>query len=312
MSQTASSSEYPLDEWLDQVKKCKFLEEENLKKLCELVKNILLEESNVQPVSAPVTVCGDIHGQFFDLLELFRTGGEIPTTNYIFMGDFVDRGYHSLETFTYFMLLKARWPNKITLLRGNHESRQITQVYGFYDEVQQKYGNANAWKYCCQVFDYFTLAALIEGRVLCVHGGLSPEIKTLDQIRTIQRNQEIPHEGAFCDLMWSDPEDIEGWQISPRGAGWIFGSKATAEFSKINGLELICRSHQLVQEGYKYMFPEKSLVTVWSAPNYCYRCGNVASILVFDQNLKRDFLVFKEVPESGRVIPQRTVPGYFL
>jgi len=228
MAEVTSSTDYPLDEWIATARECKYLEENDLKKLCDLVRTYLLEESNVQPVSSPVTVCGDIHGQFFDLLELFRTGGELPKTNYIFMGDFVDRGYHSLETFTYLLLLKAKYPSKITLLRGNHESRQITQVYGFYDEIQQKYGNPNAWKYCCQVFDYLTLAAVIDGKILCVHGGLSPDIKTLDQIRTIQRNQEIPHEGAFCDLMWSDPEDIETWQVSPRGAGWIFGSKSTA------------------------------------------------------------------------------------
>lgn len=186
---------YPLDEWLETVRDCNSLPEDDMKKLCELVRSYLLEESNVQPVDAPVTICGDIHGQFFDLLELFRTGGELPNTNYIFMGDFVDRGYHSLETLTYLLLLKARYPNKITLLRGNHESRQITQVYGFYDEIQQKYGNTNVWKYCCGVFDYFTLAALVDSKILCVHGGLSPDLRTLDQIRTIERNTEIPHEG---------------------------------------------------------------------------------------------------------------------
>eukprot|EP01099_Mayorella_cantabrigiensis_P002545 TRINITY_DN210_c0_g1_i2.p1 TRINITY_DN210_c0_g1~~TRINITY_DN210_c0_g1_i2.p1 ORF type:complete len:328 (-),score=81.19 TRINITY_DN210_c0_g1_i2:231-1148(-) len=302
----------PLDSWVEQLKKCKFLPEPDLKRLCEIVKSLLLEESNVQPVSSPVTVCGDIHGQFYDLLELFRTGGDIPDTNYVFMGDFVDRGYYSLETFTLLLALKARYPNKITLLRGNHECRQITQVYGFYDECQQKYGNPNAWKYCTQVFDYLTLAALIDGRILCVHGGLSPDLKTLDQIRTIPRNQEIPHEGAFCDLMWSDPEDIENFQVGPRGAGWLFGSRVTTEFCRINKLELICRAHQLVQEGYKYMFPDKNLVTVWSAPNYCYRCGNVASILELDENLNREFKIFNAVPDSERVIPPRTSMPYFL
>merc|ERR1711915_721136 len=292
-------------EWIDTLKKCTYLAENDLLQLCERVKEILVEESNVQPVPSPVTVCGDIHGQFYDLLELFRTGGEVPDTNYIFMGDFVDRGYYSLETFTLLLILKARFPDKITLLRGNHESRQITQVYGFYDECQQKYANANAWKYCTQVFDYLTLAALVDGRVLCVHGGLSPDVKTLDQIRTIPRSQEIPHEGAFCDLMWSDPEEIETWQISPRGAGWLFGSKVTEEFTRVNGLELICRAHQLVQEGYKYMFPKQNLVTVWSAPNYCYRCANVASILVLDDKLQREFRIFEAVPDTDRVIPPR-------
>jgi len=233
-------------------------------------------------------------------MELFRVGGEIPQKNYIFMGDFVDRGHHSVETLQLLLCYKARYPQCITLLRGNHESRQVTQVYGFYDECFRKYGSANAWKYCTEVFDYLALACLIDGSVLCVHGGLSPDITTVDQIRLIERNQEIPHEGAFCDLMWSDPEDIETWSVSQRGAGYLFGSKVTSQFNQINHLQLICRAHQLVQEGYKYMFPMKNLITVWSAPNYCYRCGNVASILAFDENLDREVKIFKEVSESGR------------
>lgn len=292
-----------LDKWISKVLKCDYLLENELKKLCNLVKTILIEESNVQPVSSPVTVCGDIHGQFHDLLELFKTGGELPKTRYIFMGDFVDRGYYSLETLTLLLLYKARYPQHITLLRGNHESRQITQIYGFYEECQRKYGNANAWKYCCEVFDCMNVACIIDGKVLCVHGGLSPDVRTLDQIRTIDRRQEIPHEGAFCDLMWSDPENIETWAVSPRGAGWLFGSRVTSEFNHLNGLELICRAHQLVQEGYKYHFSEQNLVTVWSAPNYCYRCGNLASILSFDEKLQREFKIFREVPIEHVIHP---------
>jgi len=286
---------------------------------------------NVQPVAAPVTICGDIHGQFYDLLELFKNGGELPDTNYIFMvcrplshlclpspwllssskGDFVDRGYYSLETLTFLLILKARWPEKVTLLRGNHESRQITQVYGFYDECQQKYGNANVWKYCTQVFDLLTIAALVDGRILCVHGGLSPDVRTLDQIRTIPRNQEIPHEGAFCDLMWSDPEDIDTWQVSPRGAGWLFGARVTNEFVTVNNVDTIARAHQLVHDGYKYMF-NKQLVTVWSAPNYCYRCGNVAAILQLDATLNQSFKIFAAVPDQERLAPPRQPVAYFL
>jgi len=301
-----------LDRWIELVRECKYLPEEDLKRLCIMVREILLEESNIQPVNSPVTVCGDIHGQFYDLLELFRTGGELPSTNYIFMGDFVDRGYYSLETFTFLLVLKARYPDRITLLRGNHESRQITQVYGFYDECKQKYGNATAWKFCTEVFDCLTLAAIIDGRVLCVHGGLSPDVRTLDQIRTISRDQEIPHEGAFCDLMWSDPEDIETWAVSPRGAGWLFGYKVTNEFVHLNKLDLVCRAHQLVQEGYKFMFDDKNLVTVWSAPNYCYRCGNVASIMVFDNELNYEFKIFNAIPDNDRLVPQKTGVNYFM
>jgi serine/threonine-protein phosphatase PP1-1 len=147
-----------------------------------------------------------------------------------------------------------RYPDRIVLVRGNHESRQITQVYGFYEECQQKYGNASVWKACCQVFDFLVLAAIVDGTVLCVHGGLSPEIRTIDQIRVVARAQEIPHEGAFCDLVWSDPEDIDTWAVSPRGAGWLFGDKVATEFNHVNGLTTIARAHQLVNEGYKVGF----------------------------------------------------------
>lgn len=212
----------------------------------------------------------------------------------------------------------------MTLVRGNHESRQITQVYGFYEECQQKYGNASVWKCCCQVFDFLVLGALVDGKVLCVHGGLSPEIRTLDQIRVIARAQEIPHVGAFCDLVWSDPEDVGTWAVSPRGAGWLFGHKVAAEFNHVNGFELIARAHQLVNEGFKVIsyfakhagitltlinqwhFDDKSVVTVWSAPNYCYRCGNVASIMNLGEDLNPRFAIFSAVPDHLRAVPIAT------
>lgn len=305
-----------LDKWLEQIRECEPLAEADLKKLCRYVIDILIEESNVHVVSTPVIICGDIHGQFYDLLELFRTGGEVEEgNNYIFMGDFVDRGYNSLETLTILLLLKARYPNQITLLRGNHESRQVTQIYGFYDECQRKYGGGDAWRACAEVFDCMNIAALVDGKVFCVHGGLSPEIRSLDQIRVIIRRQEVPNEGPFCDLMWSDPENVETWAVSPRGAGWLFGPRVTREFMHLNDLELVCRAHQLVQEGYKYHFNDEKLVTVWSAPNYCYRCGNLASILRIEADLSREFRTFQEVQSR---VPQPagynygTKTGYFL
>ena len=244
-------------------------------------------------------------------MKLFSTGGEMPGTSYIFIGDFVDRGCNSVETFEYLLCLKLKYPSRITLLRGNHESRQITQVYGFYDEVLRKYGNVNVWKYCTDVFDYLSLGAVIEGKILCVHGGLSPELKTLDQIRVINRKVEIPHQGPFSDLVWSDPEDIETWAVSTRGAGWLFGSKVTTQFLELNNLKLICRAHQIAMEGYQFWFAAKNLVTVWSAPNYCYRMGNLASIMQFDENLDHEFKKFDHVPESKQ-INSKTVLPYFL
>jgi len=273
---------------------------------------ILMEESNVQRVDAPVTICGDIHGQYYDLKELFKVGGNCPDTNYLFLGDFVDRGFYSVETFLLLLALKVRYPDRIMLIRGNHESRQITQVYGFYDECLKKFGSVNVWRYCTDIFDYLSLSALIDERILCVHGGLSPSINTLDQIRVIDRKQEVPHDGAMCDLLWSDPEDIDGWGLSPRGAGYLFGGNVVKPFNHANNLELIARAHQLVMEGYKYMF-DQTLVTVWSAPNYCYRCGNVAAILELDESRTPNFKVFEAAPEEARGIPsKKPAVEYFL
>lgn len=131
-------------------------------------------------------------------MELFRTGGEIPNSRYVFLGDYVDRGYNSVETLELLLCLKLKYPGHIILLRGNHESRQISFSYGFYEEIMRKYGNSNPWRYFTEVFDYFSIAAIIEGKIFCIHGGLSPMISTIDQIRLINRKMEIPHEGPFC------------------------------------------------------------------------------------------------------------------
>ncbi|XP_062198671.1 serine/threonine-protein phosphatase PP-X isozyme 2-like isoform X1 [Phragmites australis] len=338
-----------LDRQIEQLKRCEPLTEAEVKALCLKAMEILVEESNVQRVDAPVTglgadgmsdmrcdrlvelifganrgyscrvykedavICGDIHGQFYDMKELFKVGGDCPNTNYLFLGDFVDRGFYSVETFLLLLALKVRYPDRITLIRGNHESRQITQVYGFYDECLRKYGSVNVWRYCTEIFDYLSLSALIENKIFSVHGGLSPTITTLDQIRVIDRKQEVPHDGAMCDLLWSDPEDaVDGWGLSPRGAGFLFGGNVVASFNHSNNIDYICRAHQLVMEGYKWMFSSK-IVTVWSAPNYCYRCGNVAAILELDENLSKQFRVFEAAPHESRGVPaKRPAPDYFL
>jgi len=300
------------DKWLEDLKELKCLPEKDLKLLCEKAKEIFIEESNVQNVSAPVIICGDIHGQIYDLLELFKKGGDIPSSRYIFMGDYVDRGYNGVEVLELLLALKIKYPEHITLLRGNHESRQICFAYGFYEEITRKYGNANAWEYFTDLFDYLPLAALVEGKLFCVHGGLSPFISTIDQIRLINRKMEIPREGVFCDLMWSDPDDIETWLMSCRGAGWIYGWKVVDEFTHINGLELICRAHQLVMEGFKYWFEKKNLCTVWSAPNYCYRCGNKASILKISSDLSRTIDYFDFSAKSTTSTPPKSLVPYFL
>jgi serine/threonine-protein phosphatase 4 catalytic subunit len=304
-----------LDNIVEQLKRCEVLAETDVKWLCNRAVEILVEEGNVQRVDSPITICGDLHGQFFDLKELFKLGGDCPTTNYLFMGDFVDRGFNSVETFLLLLALKVRYPDRIWLIRGNHESRQITQVYGFYDECLRKYGSVAVWRYCTDVFDYLSLSAVVDGSIFCVHGGLSPSVTTLDQIRAIDRRQEVPHDGAMCDLLWSDPEELEpgmAWGLSPRGAGYLFGSEVAREFNRRNGIETIARAHQLVMEGFKWQFG-RAVITVWSAPNYCYRCGNVASIMVVDESLHEEMRIFDAAPQDQRgALSASTAPHYFL
>jgi serine/threonine-protein phosphatase 4 catalytic subunit len=297
---------------IESLRRVEHIPEKQVEQLCNRARDIFMEEDNVEVVYAPVTLCGDLHGQFYDVLELFRQGGEVPTTSYIFMGDFVDRGFNSVETLLLLLALKVRWPDRITLLRGNHESRQVTQVYGFYDECLRKYGSVNVWRMCTELFDYITLSAVVEGQVFCVHGGLSPSINTLDQIRCIDRRQEVPSDGPMADLLWSDPEDVQGWGVSPRGAGYIFGQDTVAQFNRVNGLTLIARAHQLVMEGFKSMFND-TLVTVWSAPNYVYRCGNVASMLEISEKMERRIKFFEACPTEQRGICAKQPPcEYFL
>ena len=147
-----------------------------IKEICEKTKELLMMESNVVHISAPVTVVGDIHGQFYDLLEIFRIGGDVPNTNYLFLGDYVDRGLFSVETISLLTCLKLRYPHRVHLVRGNHESRAVTQTYGFYAECTRKYPDSNVWQYFTDMFDFLTLSVVVDNDIFCVHGGLSPSI----------------------------------------------------------------------------------------------------------------------------------------
>ena len=303
---------FDLDKQIEKVSDEVPLTEPEIKVLVAKAKEVLAKEDNVQPVSAPVTICGDVHGQFHDLLELFTIGGKCPDTNYLFMGDYVDRGYHSIETLCLLLLLKIRYPTRIYLTRGNHESTEITQLYGFYDECVQKFGNANVWKMFTELFNYLPISAIVNNKIFCLHGGLSPDIETIDEIRKIDRRRDVPSSGAMCDLLWSDPEERLGWGVSPRGAGYIFGSDISKKFTQRNNLMMVNRAHQLVMKGYNWSH-ENLVCTLFSAPNYCYRCGNQAGIMEVDENMKFNIQQFDPNPiKRGKLEISKRAPDYFL
>ena len=289
------------------------LPEQRVLELAAHCRDLLSREPNVASVRAPVTIVGDTHGQFHDLVEIFRIAGRAPETNYLFLGDYVDRGYYSVETVCAVLALKARYPSRVTVIRGNHESRQITQVYGFYEECLRKYGSARVWTALTDVFDALPLAAVVENQLFCPHAGLSPALETIDQVGALHRFEEVPHEGPMCDLLWSDPDDRLGWGISPRGAGYTYGQDVSEAFNHANGLRFIVRAHQLVSEGYLWQHAG-AVVTVFSAPNYCYRCGNRAAVVDVDEAMAPRIVQFEHAAPTGQGVTEvrRTAPDYFL
>jgi diadenosine tetraphosphatase ApaH/serine/threonine PP2A family protein phosphatase len=233
------------------------------------VKDCFFQENTLLELSAPVTICGDIHGQFPDLLQLFACAGGAPDQTFLFMGDYVDRGDYSLRTLVYLALRKLRAPGRVFMLRGNHESREVSRTYGFQTEILVRFGHLGIWDLANEVFDLLPLAALIGGVVFSVQGGLSPSLPRVEEIVAIDRAAEIPPEGPVADLCWSDPDDAaSSWRKNSRGAGFVFGRNQVAEFCHVNGgLRLITRSHQIAERGVRWYFDNR-LVVVWSAPNY--------------------------------------------
>jgi serine/threonine-protein phosphatase PP1 catalytic subunit len=219
-------------------------------------------------IDAPLQIVGDIHGQFVDLLRLFEFKGLPPAASYLFLGDYVDRGPSGLECMFLLMALKVKYPENVHLLRGNHECAAINRIYGFYDECKRRY-SIKLWKSFQDLFNALPLAAVIEQRIFCIHGGLSPDMESPDDLKKFSRPVEVPDTGLLCDTLWSDPDkDITGWAENDRGVSFTFGADVVSKFLERNDLDLIVRAHQVVEDGYEF-FGDRTLVTVFSAPNYC-------------------------------------------
>ena len=269
------------------------LTEGEIRRLLALGTATVMDDPPLVEVSNPTTICGDIHGQYSDLLGIFHTCGAPPKTPYLFLGDYVDRGRNSIETICLVLALKVKCPTKVTLLRGNHECASINRIYGFYDECKRRY-NIKIWKTFSNLFNVLPVAALVGGRVLCMHGGLSPHLENLDQIRRIKRPCDVPDDGLLCDLLWSDPDaDCIGWgESGGRGVSFVFGADIVDDFLTKHDLDLVVRAHQVVEDGYEF-FGGRKLITLFSAPNYCGEFDNDGAAMHLDENMVGSLTVFR-------------------
>jgi len=258
--------------------------------LLQKVRAIFLD----QPVLLHLTpnpslaIAGDVHGQYEDLLRIFEKMGYPPQTNYLFLGDYVDRGKRRLETILLLFAYKIKYPENFFLLRGNHECASINRVYGFFDECKRRC-NLKVWKAFTDVFNCLPISAVVAGKIFCVHGGLSPDLIDYEDVSRIQRPTDVPDNGLLNDLLWSDPsETAYEWEESERGVSYCFGKRIVKKFLERNDLDLVCRAHMIVEDGFEF-FGNRTLVTVFSAPNYCGEFDNNGAIMSVDKDLLCSF-----------------------
>jgi serine/threonine-protein phosphatase PP1 catalytic subunit len=248
----------------------KCIKEEEIINLLKVVRAVFLSQPILIEVEPPIKVCGDIHGQFSDLLRLFHRCGFPPDSNYLFLGDYVDRGKQNLETICLLFSYKVKYPENFFLLRGNHECAAINRAYGFYDECNRRY-SVRLWQVFQDVFNCLPMCGLIGGKIFCMHGGLSPQLTNWEQIRKISRPLDPPNPSISIDLLWSDPDRwVTGWQANTRGVSYVFGADIVNTFCETMDVDLIARAHQVVQDGYEF-FANRRLVTIFFCTSLLWR-----------------------------------------
>ena len=269
---------------------------------------ILKNEPSMLELEPPIYICGDIHGQFYDLLRVFEIIKYPPETKILFLGDYVDRGKKSLECILLLLCLKIKYPDKIFILRGNHETQDINRQYGFYDECKRRV-SLKIYKKFCDLFNILPLTALVGEKILCMHGGLSPLLSEIDDLKKIKRPTEIQEGSLECDLIWSDPEQdmfLEFCNNEDRGISCCFSEKAVENFNNKNDIDLICRAHQVVEEGYQF-FSNMKLITVFTAPNYMGEFDNNGGILKVNEDLLCSIIVIKPIIDKNDMKKRRKI-----
>ncbi|EIW64636.1 phospho protein phosphatase PPZ [Trametes versicolor FP-101664 SS1] len=260
--------------------------------ICQAAREVFLSQPTLIELSPPVKIVGDVHGQYSDLIRLFEMCGFPPAANYLFLGDYVDRGKQSLETILLLLCYKIKYPENFFLLRGNHECANVTRVYGFYDECKRRC-NLKTWKTFIDVFNCLPIAAIVASKIFCVHGGLSPSLHSMDEIKRIQRPTDVPDYGLLNDLLWSDPSDTAvDWEDNERGVSYCFGKAVINDFLIRYDMDLICRAHMVVEDGYEF-WNDRTLVTVFSAPNYCGEFDNYGACMSVSEELLCAFELLK-------------------
>ncbi|EYE94824.1 putative serine/threonine protein phosphatase [Aspergillus ruber CBS 135680] len=266
--------------------------------ICGAARELFLSQPALLELSAPVKIVGDVHGQYTDLIRLFEMCGFPPNSNYLFLGDYVDRGKQSLETILLLLCYKLKYPENFFLLRGNHECANVTRVYGFYDECKRRC-NIKVWKTFIDTFNCLPIASIVAGKIFCVHGGLSPSLSHMDDIRGIARPTDVPDYGLLNDLLWSDPADMEeDWEPNERGVSYCFGKQVIMNFLQRHDFDLVCRAHMVVEDGYEF-YQDRVLVTVFSAPNYCGEFDNWGAIMSVSGELLCSFELLKPLDSAA-------------
>ncbi|KAK4216030.1 Serine/threonine-protein phosphatase PP-Z [Rhypophila decipiens] len=266
--------------------------------ICHRAREVFLSQPALLELDAPVKIVGDVHGQYTDLIRMFEMCGFPPNANFLFLGDYVDRGKQSLETILLLLCYKLKYPENFFLLRGNHECANVTRVYGFYDECKRRC-NVKIWKTFIDTFNCLPIASIVAGKIFCVHGGLSPALSHMDDIRNIARPTDVPDYGLLNDLLWSDPADMEqDWEANERGVSYCFGKKVITDFLATHDFDLVCRAHMVVEDGYEF-FTDRVLVTVFSAPNYCGEFDNWGAVMSVSSELLCSFELLKPLDSNA-------------